>query len=47
MYARLDVNVLVAALDPQANLTSMFLDDEALEDLWADDRADGTIHTSL
>ena len=25
MYARLDVNVLVADLDPQANLTSMFL----------------------
>ena len=47
MYAELDCNVLVADLDPQANLTSMFLDDEALEDLWAEDRADGTIHTSL
>ena len=47
MYARLDVNVLVADLDPQANLTSMFLNDEELEDLWADDREDGTIYTSL
>ena len=47
MYAGLDVNVLVADLDPQANLTSMFLDDEALEELWADDRADGTIYASL
>ena len=47
MYARLDVNVLVADLDPQANLTSMFLNDEELEDLWADDREDGTIHASL
>ena len=47
MYARLDFNVLVADLDPQANLTSMFLNDEELEELWADDREDGTIHTSL
>ena len=47
MYERLDVNVLVADLDPQANLTSMFLNDEELENLWADDRADGTIYTSL
>ena len=34
MYARLGVNVLAADLDPQANLTSMFLDDEELEPLW-------------
>ena len=47
MYERLDVNVLVADLDPQANLTSMFLNDEELEHLWADDREDGTIYTSL
>ncbi len=47
MYARLDVNVLVADLDPQANLTSMFLNDEELEDLWAEDREGGTIYTSL
>ena len=47
MFARLDVNVLVADLDPQANLTSMFLTDEELERLWADDREDGTIYASL
>ena len=47
IYARLDFNVLVADLDPQANLTSMFLNDEELEGLWADDREDGTIYTSL
>ena len=47
MYAKLDVNVLVADLDPQANLTGMFLNDEELEDLWADEHADGTIYTSL
>ena len=47
MYARLDFNVLVADLDPQANLTSMFLNDEELENLWEDDREDGTIYTSL
>ncbi len=47
MYVRLDFNVLVADLDPQANLTSMFLNDEELEELWADDREGGTIHTSL
>ena len=47
MYARLDVNVLAADLDPQANLTSMFLNDEELENLWNDDREDGTIYTAL
>ena len=47
MYARLNLNVLVADLDPQANLTSMFLNDEELESLWADDREDGTIYSSL
>ena len=35
MYAELGVNVVAADLDPQANLTSMFLADEALEALWA------------
>ena len=47
MYANLDYHVVVADLDPQANLTSMFLDDEELEDLWADGRTDGTIYSSL
>ena len=47
MYANLDYDVVVADLDPQANLTSMFLEDEELEDLWTDDRTDGTIYSAL
>ena len=47
MYAKLDYNILVADLDPQADLTGMFLDDHTLEALWAEDRGDGTIYTSL
>jgi cellulose biosynthesis protein BcsQ len=41
MYADLGLDVLAADLDPQANLTSMFLEDERLEALWGangDDR---------
>ena len=47
MYAELDYNVLVADLDPQANLTSMFLDDDELEELWSRDGAGGTIYSAL
>ena len=47
MYDKLDYNVLVADLDPQANLTSMFLDDDELEDLWSGDGARGTIYSAL
>ena len=47
MYTSLDYNVLVADLDPQANLSRMFLDDDELEPLWAEDRNDGTIYASL
>jgi cellulose biosynthesis protein BcsQ len=36
MYADLGVSVLAADLDPQANLTAMFLDEERLEGLWPD-----------
>ncbi len=36
MYADLGVSVVAADLDPQANLTSMFVDDERLEALWPD-----------
>lgn len=34
MYAELGLNVVAADLDPQANLTSMCLDESALEDVW-------------
>ena len=45
MYAKLDYNVLVADLDPQAHLTTMFLTDKELESLW--DAPDATIYASL
>lgn len=34
MYRDLGLNVVAADLDPQANLTTMFLDEDALEGLW-------------
>jgi cellulose biosynthesis protein BcsQ len=34
MFSRMGLSVVAADLDPQANLTSMFLDDERLEQLW-------------
>ena len=36
MYADLGVSVVAADLDPQANLTAMFLDEDRLEELWPD-----------
>ena len=36
MYADLGIRVVAADLDPQANLTSMFLDEDRLEQLWPD-----------
>ena len=36
MYADLGLPVIAADLDPQANLTSMFIDDARLEELWPD-----------
>jgi chromosome partitioning protein len=40
MYSDLGLEVLAADLDPQANLTSMFLEDERLEALWGSDGDD-------
>ena len=34
MFTELDLRVLVADLDPQANLTAAFLDEDQLESLW-------------
>ncbi len=39
MYADLGLNVVAADLDPQANLTSMFLEDNRLASLWDEDGA--------
>jgi chromosome partitioning protein len=36
MFAETGLNVVAADLDPQANLTSMFLDEDRLEALWPD-----------
>jgi cellulose biosynthesis protein BcsQ len=36
MYAELGVKVIAADLDPQANLTSMFLEEDRLEKVWPD-----------
>ena len=36
MYAELGVSVVAVDLDPQANLTSVFLEDERLEQIWPD-----------
>ncbi|RMH17676.1 MAG: ParA family protein, partial [Acidobacteria bacterium] len=37
MYAELGLEVLAVDLDPQANLTAAFLDEERIEDLWPDE----------
>ena len=44
MYADLGLNVVAADLDPQANLTSMFLEDERLEAIWTDGGHKQTIY---
>ena len=47
MYARLGLRVLAADLDPQANLTSLFLDESRLEQLWLPGNQPDTIYGSL
>ncbi len=47
MYADLGFNVIAADLDPQSNLTSMFLDEDRLEILWPDDGSRKTIYAAL
>jgi len=43
MFAELGVNVVAMDLDPQSNLTSSFLEDQQLEDLWEPERSSQTI----
>ncbi len=45
MFAEMRCRVVAADLDPQANLTSMFLDEGALEDLW--ESGEGTIFGAI
>jgi cellulose biosynthesis protein BcsQ len=47
MFAELGLSVVVADLDPQANLTSMFLEDEELESIWSDQTIARTVADSL
>jgi cellulose biosynthesis protein BcsQ len=43
-FADLERNILAVDLDPQANLTSSFLDDDQLEKLWPDDSHKKTVY---
>ncbi|MGI9304755.1 MAG: ParA family protein [Gammaproteobacteria bacterium] len=43
MYADMGLRVLAADLDPQANLSSMFLDEDRLEQLWPDQGQSRTV----
>ena len=47
MFAELKVNVLALDLDPQSNLTSMFLPEERLEEIWPDGKHPLTIQGVL
>ena len=43
MFAELGLSVLAADLDPQANLTSMFLGEDELEEIWDEDHSSRTV----
>lgn len=47
IFSELGKNVIAADLDPQANLTSMFLNDDRLEELWPDDGHSNTIFGAI
>jgi len=47
MYADLGLSVVAADLDPQANLTSMFLDEDRLETLWPDGDHPSTVSGAI
>lgn len=47
MYSDLGLNVVAADLDPQANLTSLFLENERLEDLWGPVGGRRTVYGAL
>jgi cellulose biosynthesis protein BcsQ len=47
MYAELGLPVLAADLDPQAKLTSLFLDEDRLEELWPDGNHPNTIYGAV
>lgn len=47
MFSDHGIKVLAVDLDPQANLTAMFLDEERLESLWPDDEHPDTVLGSI
>ena len=47
MYAEMGVSVVAADLDPQANLSSMFLDEDRLEALWPDGDHPNTVYGAM
>jgi len=47
MYADIGVQVVAADFDPQANLTSMFLDNECLEELWPEGDHTRTVYGAI
>jgi cellulose biosynthesis protein BcsQ len=47
MYSDLGLTILAADLDPQANLTAAFLDEDALEELWPDTEHIQTVFGAL
>lgn len=47
MYADLGLSVVAADLDPQANLTTMFVDEDRMEALWSGDRQRDTVFGAL
>jgi cellulose biosynthesis protein BcsQ len=47
MYADLGLSVVAADLDPQANLSAMFVDDDTLEALWPDGTHSKTIFGAI
>lgn len=47
MFADHGVKTLAVDLDPQANLTAMFLDEDRLESLWGDDEHPDTVYGAI
>jgi len=47
MYAERRTRVVAVDLDPQANLTAAFLDEDALEGLWEDSESPNTIYRAV
>jgi len=47
MYADMGLKVLAADLDPQANLSAAFLEEECLEEFWPDDDHSKTVYGSI